>query len=993
MAQFLVRKLGLALLCLVVTSTDALAQSTISGLVRDASGAVMPGVTVEAASPVLIEKVRSVTTDDQGRYTIVDLRPGTYTVTFTLTGFNTYRQEALELPASFTATVNAEMRVGSLEESVTVTGAAPVVDVQNVQRAQVLNREILDAVPSARNYSGLAALMPGVRMSNTDVGGNQQVEQIYMTVNGSRQTDVTLQVDGLKLNSIMGDGQIQAYYSDAAQAEITYQTSGITAETSGGGVRINMVPKDGGNTFSGSGFFGGTRGSWQSSNVNQRLRTTGLGLTQGSKVDLIQDINGAFGGPIVKDRLWFLGSYRRIATDAIIAASYWADGRPDRRAEEQAVQNQMLRLTWQINQKSKLSAYHDRYPKYKRHEAIGSWITEWATASGRRDQEHALYATGQAKFTSTITNKLLLEAGYSMNNEYLFIGYQPGRQKQRGTADWFTTIGKEDLGTQRVWDGRNFPAIGIDPKSNYITTNLSYVTGSHAFKAGFQWGFGDYVLEYDINGDLVQIYRSGVPELVRVYATPIRANEYLNRDLGMFVQDAWTLKRMTINAGVRFESFNARIKPQTSIAGRFAPERTFNQVEDLPNWLDVAPRLGVSYDLFGNARTALKATVGRYMAGQALGFPQRYNPLQLGAGDTRTWTDVDVIPGTSTPSGLVLPTNGDGVAQNNEIGPTNNRNLGLPVFTWRPDENIRREYDIEYTAQLQHEVVRGFSANIGYYRRTTHNPRLSVNSGFTRDDYRVVNVVSPLDGQIIPIYNIDPSKRGLVGGIDRNSTDSNLRRRTYNGVQLGFNARVAGAQFFGGWTIDRVVDVRCDAIESNQSRYGGTANIGAGNQPQPDFHWCDQSKLDMPFLHELKFAGSYTLPWYGIQTNVAFQSYNGAPLFTRWVIGQNTRYAANCTGPCRPGELVVPNLTPASYVVDLVAPGQKFYPRQNQMDLGIRKIFRFGKYQVSGQFDLFNINNSSFVKNQNITFGSAAFKTPLDILNPRTLRLAAQVRF
>ena len=993
MGRFSVRGLGLVFLCLVITSTDAAAQSAISGLARDTTGAVMPGVTVEATSPVLIEKVRSVTTDDQGRYTIVDLRPGTYSVTFTLTGFNTYRQEALELPANFTATVNAEMRVGALEESVTVTGAAPVVDVQNVQRSQVLNREILDAVPSARNYSGLAALMPGVRMSNTDVGGNQQVEQIYMTVNGSRQTDVTLQVDGLKLNSIMGDGQIQAYYSDAAQSEITYQTSGITAETSGGGVRINMIPRDGGNTYSGSAFVGGTRGNWQSNNVTEELRTRGLGLTQGSKVDLIQDINVGLGGPLMKDRLWFFGSYRRIATDAIIAASYWADNRPDRRAEEQAVQNQMVRLTWQINQKSKLSAYHDRYPKYKRHEAIGGWITEWATASGRRDQEHALYATGQAKFTSTVTNKLLLEAGYSMNNEYLFIGYQPGIQKNRGADNWFTTIGKEDLATLQAWDGRNFPAIGIDPKSNYITTNLSYVTGSHALKAGFQWGFGDYVLEYDINSDLVQRYRSGVPDSVRVYATPIRANEYLNRDLGIFVQDAWTLKRMTINAGVRFESFNARIKPQFSTAGRFAPERTFNQVEDLPNWLDVAPRVGVSYDLFGNARTAIKATVGRYMAGQALGFPQRYNPLQLGAGDTRFWRDVDLIPGTDVPSGRVLPTNGDNIAQDNEIGVSNNVNFGRPVFTWQPDDNIKRENDIEYTTQLQHEVVRGLSANIGYYRRTTHNQRLSQNTKFTPNDYRIVDVVSPLDGMVIPIYNIDPSKRGLVGGIDVNSTDSNLRRRTYNGVQLGFNARVAGAQFFGGWTIDRVIDVRCDAIESNQARYAGTAAIPAGNQTQPDFHWCDQSQLDMPFLHELKFAGSYTLPWWGIQTNLAFQSYNGAPLFTRWNIGPATRYAADCVGPCRPGELVVPNLTLANYVVDLVAPGQQYYPRLNQMDLGIRKIFKIGKYQVSGQFDLFNINNSSFVKNQNITFGSAAYGTPLDILNPRTLRVAAQMRF
>jgi Carboxypeptidase regulatory-like domain len=977
MGRLSIRGLSLAALFLLVTATSTFAQSAISGLVRDTSGAVMPGVTVEASSPVLIEKVRTVVTDDQGRYAIVDLRPGVYTIAFTLAGFNTYRQDALELPSNFTATVNAEMRVGALEESVTVTGATPVVDVQNVQRAQVLNREILDAVPSARSYSGLAALMPGVRMSNTDVGGNQQAEQIYMTVNGSRQTDITVQNDGLKMNSIMSDGQVQAYYSDAAQAEITYQTSGITAEVSGGGVRINMIPKDGGNTFSGQIFTGGSNGAWQSDNVNDRLRTAGLGLTQGSRIAQVSDINFGLGGPIKRDKLWFFASWRRIATDTVIANSYWADpNRTDPRGEAQSVQNQMVRLTWQINQKNKLSVMHDRYPKFKRNEVIAGWIAEWATASGRRDQDHALYYTGQVKWAATLSNRLLLEAGYSTNVEYLYIGYQPGVQKERGTTSWFNTIGKEDLATLRVWDGRRTPANGIDPKAKNLSAMMSFVTGSHQFKTGFQWGFGDYVLEYDINGDLVQIYRNGAPDSVRVYNTPIRANEFLNRDLGMFVQDAWTLKRMTVNAGVRFESFNARIKPQLSGAGRFAPDRTFSQTENLPNWFDITPRLGMSYDLFGNARTAVKASVGRYMAGQALGFPQRYNPLQLQS-DTRSWRDL----------------NGDNIAQDNEIGASNNRLFGLPVFTIRPDENIQREYDIEYTAQVQHEVVRGFSANIGYYRRTTHDQRVSRNTGFTPADYTIINVVSPLDGAVIPLYNIDPAKRALAERIDFTSDDSSLRRRTYNGVQLGFNARVGGAQFFGGWTFDRVVDVRCDAIESNFARYGGSALIAANNLPQPDFHFCDQSRLNMPWLHELKFAGSYTLPWYGIQTNVAFQSYNGQPLFTRWNIGPTTRYAANCTGPCRPGDLVAPNLTLPQYVVDLVAPGTAYYPRMNQLDFGVRKIFRIGKYQLSGQFDLFNAMNSAFVKSQNITFGTNAFGTPLDILNPRLLRLAAQLRF
>ncbi len=957
---------GVAVLSAVLLGVahEASAQSAFAGVVRDESGGVLPGVTVEASSPVLIEKVRSAITDDQGRYQIPDLRPGTYTLVFTLGGFSTLRREGLELPSNFTMSINGDMKVGALEESLTVTGAAPVVDVQNVQRAQVLNREMLDSVPTARNYSGLAALMPGVRMSNTDVGGNQQAEQIYMTVNGSRQTDVTLQVDSLKMNSLMSDGQVQAYFSDAAQSEVTYQTSGISAEVSGGGVRINFIPRDGGNTFSGSAFVGGTSEGMVSENLTDSLRNRGL--QRGSSVSHISDVNFGIGGPIVRDKLWFFASYRKIRTDSIIAAGYWADGRPDPTQEEQQVQNQMVRLTWQINQKHKLAAYHDRYPKFKVHELVTGWIPEWETASGRRDQDQALYYTGQVKWTSAFSNRLLFEAGYSTNVEYFTGKYQPGIQKERGTPAWFTQTGKEDVITLRMWDGRRTPAQGIDPKANNVTATLSYVTGSHALKAGMQWGFGDYVLEYDINGDLVQIYRNGAPDAVRVYNTPIRANEFLNRDLGMYVQDQWTLKRVTINAGLRFESFNARIKSQLSNPGRFAPERTFPETPNLPNWFDVAPRLGVSYDVFGNARTAIKGSVGRYMAGQALGFPQRYNPLQL-ASDTRTWRDL----------------NGDNVAQDNEIGPSNNAAFGLPVVTRRPDPDIQREYDIEYTAQLQHQVLNGLSVNAGYFRRTRHDQVLTNYTGITDADFTVVNVVSPLDGAVIPVYNLNPAKRASVDRLDTNSPDTNLRRRTYNGVQVGFNARVAGAQFFGGWTVDRIVTVQCDTI-LNPAVVSPT--------PFTDRHFCDQSQLDMPFLHEVKLAGSYTLPWWGIQTNLAFQSYNGAPLFTRWNIAPTTRYAADCVGPCRPGELVIPNQTLPNYVVDLVAPGRQFYDRLNQLDIGVRKLIRLGRYQVSGQFDMFNATNSSYVKNQNITWGPQLGR-PLEILTPRTLRLAAQLRF
>ena len=961
---------------LLLVPTIASAQSAISGIARDTSGAVLPGVTVEASSPVLIEKIRTVVTDSEGRYSIVDLRPGAYVVVFTLTGFSALRREGIELPSNFTMTINAELRVGTLEESVTVTGASPVVDVQSTQRTHVLNRDLLDSLPTGRNYSGLAALMPGVRMSNTDVGGNQQMEQIYMRVHGSRQTDTTVQVDGMQLNSLMNDGQVQAYYSDAANAEVTYQTSGVGADVSAGGLRINMIPKEGGNRVSGSAFVGGIHRSWQGDNVTPELRARGV--ESGDTVDHVSDYNFAIGGPIRRDRLWYFTTIRRIATNEVVANNFYRDGRPG--IEDQWIYNLMGRLTWQANAKTKLTSYFDRYPKFKGHE-MGA-LTDPETAARRREWQHAMYYTTQAKVTSTLTSRLLLEGGYSSNVEYFTGRYQPGIEKERATPEWYSQTGHEELvgyGTvtpYRYWNGLSTPANGTDPRKHVLSTSISYVTGTHAVKTGVQWGFGPYITTGNLNGDLVQLYRNGRPDSVRVYNTPRQAKEFLNADLGIFAQDSWRIDRLTVNYGVRFEYFNGEITEQTAPAGRFVPARHFDAITCMPCWSDLTPRVGVAYDLFGNARTALKASVNKYMAGQTLGFAQRYNPFSS-QNDVRRWDDL----------------NNDDIAQDNEIGPPNDARFGQAILTRHPDPDIAREYDWEYSVGIQHELVRGVSVTAAWYHRDSYNMAKSVNGPFTPADYTIVDVANPLDGSVIPAYNLNPAKRGLIDRLDVNSTDRSLRSFAYTGFELGVAARIQNATLFGGWTIDRTLLDHCDELENwgNLSAVIYDASGLNSQAPKADYHYCNQSALGLPFLNEFKLSGSYRLPWQ-VQVNAAFQSYSGPMLPTRWSIGRTTRYAADCLGPCTPGALVIPNMTATTYVLDLTPPGSNYYERLNQLDLGVRKIFRIQKVQFSGQMDIFNANNSSYVKSQTTTLGPS-FGQVLSTLQPRTMRLALQMRF
>ncbi len=288
----------------------AFAQASIAGVVRDTSGAVLPGVTVEAASPVLIEKVRTAVTDGNGRYQLVDLRPGTYSVTVSLPGFNTVKRDGVVLTGSIIASIDVELRVGSLEETITVTGETPVVDVQSLTQQRVLNAETIDALPSARNYFGLARMVPGTLGGGNDVGGSliQDVGQ-SVTVHGSRNVDQRITINGINTMTLQAGGNIGGQTPDmGSAAEVTVDTSSLGADLPTGGVRVNFVPKDGGNTFSNSAIFSFTNESLQGDNFSDELRAQALGTP--NKILHAVDFNESFGGPFKRDKVWFWASFR-----------------------------------------------------------------------------------------------------------------------------------------------------------------------------------------------------------------------------------------------------------------------------------------------------------------------------------------------------------------------------------------------------------------------------------------------------------------------------------------------------------------------------------------------------------------------------------------------------------------------------------------------------------------------------------------------------------
>jgi hypothetical protein len=279
---------AVALGCLALPAT-ARAQSAFAGVVKDATGAVLPGVTVEASSPALIEKVRSVVTDGTGQYKVVDLRPGTYSVAFTLPGFNALKRDGIELAGSFTATVNADLRVGAVAETVTVTGDAPVVDIQSVTQQRVLGKDVLDAIPAGRNHANFANLIPGMTGA-LDYGGTNNLNLSTLSVHGGRTGDQRVMVDGMSISATSGNGELSNFIPDQTSTqEVAVSFAAGSADQAFGGVQMNLIPREGGNVFKGSLFATGVNSSFQGSNYTQELQDRGLRAP--NSIKLVYDVN------------------------------------------------------------------------------------------------------------------------------------------------------------------------------------------------------------------------------------------------------------------------------------------------------------------------------------------------------------------------------------------------------------------------------------------------------------------------------------------------------------------------------------------------------------------------------------------------------------------------------------------------------------------------------------------------------------------------------
>jgi hypothetical protein len=954
----------------VLLSRTAAAQTSsgaIAGIVRDGSGLLLPGVTVEASSPALIEKVRSVITDGQGNYSIEALRPGMYRVTFSLTGFRTFQREGLELSTGVTATANAVMEVGGVEETITVVGATSIVDVRGTQQAAVFTKELQEALPLGRQISQWSAVTPQVVESSTrtDVGGTQS-KATYLGAHGVSGAGGAqgMFYDGI---NFMSPSNTQGFMvNEAATEEANVQTGGYTAENKTGNVQLNLVPRDGGNTF--RLVSNGSYKALQGSNLDDELKARGA--AEGGKNNYVRTANIGVGGPILRDRLWFYSAYQRTGLSVVQPGGFYNTDvtawvyKPDlSRGYSTLVWERDLegRLTWQVGRRNKVN-FH--YAGASNCQCIFGTVGRSAEADYLVDQRSPLIF---GTWTFPATNRLLIEAG---------VGTLRHVSDKRHQADLGVTpdaiaVFEQASNTWYRSSAIAFTLTGAYGEDQLPQTNgrfsVSYITGSHSFKVGFQ--FQD-ALDGDVSiipSDVTYRAFNGVPNQITMWASPadtrVRA-----RELGVYIQDQWTIRRWTLNLGGRLDQFNGWVPEQDQAAGRWVQARHFDKIPNVPNWKDFTSRFSAAYDVFGNGRTALKGSIGKYLAyASAGGIVLNQNPIYTSANSaTRTWGDA----------------NGDWFPQNGELGPSSNARFGQNVATtFYADDVMRgwgiRGYNWQGSAQIQHQLAERLAVNVGYFRTWFGNFQTTDNRAVAPENYDPYCITAPVDPrlpesgqQICGLYDLARAKVGMVDNLVRNASAFGEQEQVFNGVdatlqwRFGSIGSLTGGVSTGSTTTDNCAQI-VDSLDRRFCRDSPPWSAGTN----------------------VRFGFVTPLP-YDLRLSSTFQNNAGIPIQAVYSatnaeiapsLGRNLSACPTNAGPCS-----------ARQNIALVGPSQLYEERATLVDVRLSKFVRVGKVRLQGQLDVFNIFNNNTVRELITSYGDS-WQRPLGILGARMLKLGFNI--
>ncbi len=1030
-------------LLLLLVPAAAMAQGAIAGQVKDASGAVLPGVTVEAASPVLIEKTRTAVSDGAGNYRIENLRPGNYTVTFTLTGFSTVKRDGVEVSGSAVTSADALLRVGAVAETITVTGETPLVDIASTKKEVVLDHDTVQSLPSSRQYFTLARVAPGTSGGGSDVGGAgiADVGQ-SLTVHGSKAVDQRVMLNGLSIMTLQAGGNIGGQQPDVGSAaEIAVDTTSLSAEMSTGGVRINFIPKDGGNTFSNSTFFTFANQSMQGNNYTDALKAAGLPTP--TQIDNTWDLNESIGGPIRRDKVWFWFSTRFNRANAY--AGIFANANaynpnawtyvPDtsQPAENRGkVQQNNLRLTWQASPKVKIAAEQKVDQWCNCPWFIGVNGATLRAPEAGNDRRFPRLRQEHVEFTSPVTDKFLLEAV----GMHLFERWGNMDLRDTGNGGSLTTAQfaaiQNMISVTEQSNNLIFRSYASSPNgglNNTLVPNYtyrvagSYVTGTHTFKAGWNDTFGHLDTYNYAYQPLSYTFLNGSPTSVTEFGAPFLSLSHEDHDFGMFAQDSWRLNRTTVIGAIRYDwfktSFPAQtIGPASPVVGLQNRNVSFPASDNL-NWKDLTYRMGAVWDVRGDGKTAVKGAANKYLLGQTLnGFGVSPNPVNaLQTFTTRPWTDSNrnfvVDCNLASPAAQNLS-----AAGGDNCGPIANSAFGtsIPGATFDPDLLTgwgHRPSNWEFSASVQQQLPMRMSIDVGYFRRIWQNFPVVDNVLASASDFQQFTVTVPADprlpgggGNQLTYYNISPTKLTPSGAIPSQlyNTLSDKYGEEYehwNGVDVSLSGRLQnGLRFQAGTSTGHTVADNCaviaqvpEMLTNGPANAGGTAAAG----PQLAREFCH---LVEPWLTNFKALVVYTVPKVDVQLAVTFRSVPGVTNTNGNGAGgaQPSGLAANFVATnaylatnSNLGRLLTGTTSPTqNTTLQIINPDTVYLDRDNQVDFRVGKVLKYRGMRATVNLDMYNLTNASTILTANAAYAltSNAWQTPTAISNPRLLKIS-----
>ena len=1045
----------LILICGFFLASTASAQqaSGIAGTVRDSSGLALPGVTVEAASPALIEKTRAVTTDGEGRYSIVDLRPGAYTVTFSLEGFSTVKRDGIELGAGFTAAVNISLSVGAISETITVTGASPVVDTQSMRRQETLTNRDLESLPSGViGLQTLAYVTPGFAATQADVGGTRDTwsaQGAYAGYHGKVTAGTRAAYDGFRNQYFIGAASGVGYVSDQGNIqEMQLETTGMSAEAGSGSTNLNIIPKSGSNTLRNTfdGYF--SNKSMQGANIDDTFRA--WGINSSSTVDHIYRLGLQSGGPIKQDRIWYFAAVGRwgstvrqpgafynplqgqaskeVASMVPGTRGYTATlfypgqpGSPFANAQYDTTKpaasfdwyrNHSLRTTVQATSKQRVNFYFDIQKSCR---CTTGPFTGANSIESERGWDWWPSGVVQGTWTMPVTSRLLLEAGASWQ-----------------VANWVNFaedgVTRDDRSILELATNYRYGATTLltAPKARTGRSaerfSVAYVTGTHNIKVGVtdEQAFNDESRLRNHTDTLNYDFLNGKPNRLQYYAQPYFQQERQLMELGLFAQDAWKLQRLTLNVGLRYDYINMGFPAFDLAAGPYAPARHVDEVTHIPDWKDINPRVGAVYDLFGNGRTALKASIGRFNQLSRSDMTRRYHPFSSSiVSAQRNWTDSNnnYIPDCDLANFAAQDLSATG---GDICGVISNQNFGkfLPQATQFDPSIIKdnRDFIWDFNTEIDHELFHGVSVSLAYNHNWDGTYTYTDNLAWSPSDFDEYCITVPNDSRLANAgkeqcgyYDINPAKQALSSlYVDSaNKTDKHEKyhyARYWDGLTISGSGRLPrNISLGGGVDFGKNVSDNCFTIDiPNQPNDINNANF-AGGVSQGGSPFC---KIVTGWKDNLDFRLRGSIPVkFGITTSAIYRNTQGANENATWAIPANAAsvaaYGFRWNTVNTPGGRTT--LT-AAKTISLFTPNSLYGARFQQLDFSVNKAFNLGWGRLRTALDLYNALNGNSIQNLQSAYGFDGTKGPADIsfnkwlkptqfIDPRLIRVTASIDF